>query len=88
MNAEDEEFNRIEREAVIRQKAILKQGVNMKVNEKAALENLVRVCEESLALIRQLIESQNAAYTAGYEDGMAAQAMVKGKLDYMTKEQP
>jgi len=87
MNAEDEEFNRIEREAVIRQKAILKQGVNMKVNEKAALENLVRVCEESLALIRQLIESQNAAYTAGYEDGMAAQSMVKGKLDYMTKEQ-
>ena len=58
----------------------------MKVNEKAALENLVRVCEESLALIRQLIESQATAYSAGYEDGMAAQKLVKGKLDYMTKE--
>jgi len=45
----------------------------MKVNKMAALENLVRVCEESLALIRQLIESQEMAYTAGYEDGLAAQ---------------
>jgi hypothetical protein len=43
----------------------------MKVNERAALENLVRVCEESLSLIRQLIESQDAAYTAGYQDGLA-----------------
>ena len=58
----------------------------MKVNERAALENLVRVCEESLSLIRQLIESQDAAYSAGYEDGMAAQKLVKGKLDYMTKD--
>jgi hypothetical protein len=45
----------------------------MKVNKMAALENLVRVCEESLSLIRQLIESQEMAYTAGYEDGLAAQ---------------
>jgi hypothetical protein len=52
----------------------------MKVNEKAALENLVRVCEESLALIRQLIESQDAAYTAGYEDGMAAQMRVHAAI--------
>jgi len=52
----------------------------MKVNEKAALENLVRVCEESLSLIRQLIESQAAAYTAGYEDGMAAQQAVQAAI--------
>ena len=52
----------------------------MKVNEKAALENLVRVCEESLSLIRQLIESQDAAYTAGYEDGMAAQQAVQAAI--------
>jgi hypothetical protein len=52
----------------------------MKVNERAALENLVRVCEESLSLIRQLIESQDAAYTAGYEDGMAAQAQVQAAI--------
>jgi hypothetical protein len=49
----------------------------MKVNEKAALENLVRVCEASLSLIRQLIESQDAAYVAGYEDGMVAQKQVQ-----------
>jgi hypothetical protein len=49
----------------------------MKVNEKAAMENLVRVCEESLSLIRQLIESQDIAYTAGYEDGLIAQAKIK-----------
>jgi hypothetical protein len=53
----------------------------MKVNEKAALENLVRVCEESLSLIRQLIESQDAAYTAGYEDGLIAQQRVKEAID-------
>jgi hypothetical protein len=53
----------------------------MKVNEKAALENLVRVCEESLSLIRQLIESQSKAYTAGYEDGMLAQQQVRETID-------
>jgi len=53
----------------------------MKVNEKAALENLVRVCEESLALIRQLIESQDAAYTAGYEDGLIAHQQVREAID-------
>jgi hypothetical protein len=52
----------------------------MKVNEKAALENLVRVCEESLSLIRQLIESQDAAYTAGYEDGIQAQKAVHAAI--------
>jgi hypothetical protein len=40
------------------------------------MENLVRVCEESLGLIRQLIESQEMAYTAGYEDGMDHQKKV------------
>jgi hypothetical protein len=48
----------------------------MIVNKEAAMENLVRVCEESLGLIRQLIESQEMAYTAGYEDGMLAQQKV------------
>jgi hypothetical protein len=48
----------------------------MIVNKEAALENLVRVCEESLGLIRQLIESQEMAYSSGYEDGMEAQKKV------------
>jgi len=53
----------------------------MKVNEKAALENLVRVCEESLSLIRQLIESQATAYSAGYEDGLIAHQQVRESID-------
>ena len=48
----------------------------MKVNEKAALENLVRVCEASLGLIRNLIESQDRAYAAGFEDGTEAQKRI------------
>jgi hypothetical protein len=49
----------------------------MIINKEAALENLLRVCEESLGLIRMLVESQEIAYTAGYEDGMLAQAKVQ-----------
>ena len=52
----------------------------MKVNETAALENLVRVCEESLLLIRKLIEHQQMAYTAGFEDGMEAQKSVQAAI--------
>jgi hypothetical protein len=48
----------------------------MKVNEKAALENLVRVCEASLGLIRTLIESQDQAYVRGFEDGMEARRRI------------
>ena len=49
----------------------------MIINKEAALENLLRVCEESLGLIRMLVESQEMAYTAGYEDGMLAQQKVQ-----------
>jgi len=52
----------------------------MIVNKEAALENLLSVCEESLGLIRQLIESQEMAYTAGYEDGMEAQKAVQAAI--------
>jgi hypothetical protein len=53
----------------------------MIINKEAALENLMRVCEESLGLIRQLIESQEMAYTAGYEDGMLAQQQIRETID-------
>jgi hypothetical protein len=53
----------------------------MIINKEAALENLMRVCEESLGLIRQLIESQEMAYTAGYEDGMLAQRQIRETID-------
>jgi hypothetical protein len=58
----------------------------MIVNKEAALENLVRVCEESLGLIRQLIESQEMAYTAGYEDGLIAYKKVKQAIDSSNDE--
>ena len=58
----------------------------MKVNEKAALENLVRVCEESMLLIRQLIEAQDSAYAAGYEDGLAAQQQIKETIKSASNE--
>jgi hypothetical protein len=48
----------------------------MKIGKEAAMENLVRVCEESLALIRHLIESQELAYATGYEDGMETQKRI------------
>jgi hypothetical protein len=53
----------------------------MIVNKEAAMENLVRVCEESLGLIRQLIESQEMAYTAGYEDGLQARQEIKEMIN-------
>ena len=53
----------------------------MIINKEAALENLMRVCEESLGLIRQLIESQEMAYTAGYEDGMLAQQQIRETIN-------
>jgi hypothetical protein len=45
-----------------------------------ALASLTKVCEESLALIKQLIDIDNATYAQGYEDGMAAQAKVQQTL--------
>ena len=45
-----------------------------------AVDSFTRVCEESLALIKQLIDVDNATYAQGYEDGMAAQAKVQQTL--------
>jgi hypothetical protein len=58
----------------------------MIVNKEAALENLMRVCEESLGLIRLLIEAQEIAYTAGYEDGMLAQQKVQQSIQEKASE--
>jgi len=56
----------------------------MIVNKEAALENLMRVCEESLGLIRLLIESQEVAYTTGYEDGLVAQTKIQQAIQEKT----
>jgi len=46
----------------------------MIIKRAIAVESLTKVCEESLSLIKQLIEADNEVYAKGYEDGMAAQA--------------
>ena len=52
----------------------------MIIKRAIAVESLTKVCEESLSLIKQLIEADNEVYAKGYEDGMAAQAQVQKTL--------
>jgi hypothetical protein len=52
----------------------------MIIKRDMALASLTKVCEESLALIKQLIDVDNATYAQGYEDGVAAQAKVQQTL--------
>ena len=52
----------------------------MIIKRAIAVESLTKVCEESLALIKQLIDADNETYGKGYEDGMAAQAKVQQTL--------
>jgi hypothetical protein len=52
----------------------------MIIKRNMAVDSLTRVCEESLALIKQLIDADNEVYAKGYEDGMAAQSEVQKTL--------
>jgi len=52
----------------------------MIIKRAIAVESLTRVCEESLSLIKQLIDADNEVYSKGYEDGMVAQAQVQKTL--------
>lgn len=52
----------------------------MIIKRNMAIDSLTKVCEESLALIKQLIDVDNATYAQGYEDGMAAQAKIQQTL--------
>lgn len=52
----------------------------MIIKRAIAVESLTKVCEESLNLIKQLIDADNEVYAKGYEDGMAAQAQVQKTL--------
>jgi len=52
----------------------------MIIKRAIAVESLTKVCEESLSLIKQLIDADNEVYAKGYEDGMAAQAQVQKTL--------
>jgi len=52
----------------------------MIIKRAIAVESLTKVCEESLNLIKQLIDADNEVYAKGYEDGMAAQSEVQKTL--------
>ena len=52
----------------------------MIIKRAIAVESLTKVCEESLGLIKQMIEADNEVYAKGYEDGMAAESEVQKTL--------
>jgi hypothetical protein len=57
----------------------------MIIKRNMAIDSLTRVCEESLTLIKQLIDADNETYGQGYADGMAAQAKVQQTLKPLAK---
>jgi hypothetical protein len=57
----------------------------MIIKRAIAVESLTKVCEESLNLIKQLTDADNAVYGKGYEDGIAAQAKVQQTLRPLVK---
>ena len=57
----------------------------MIIKRNMAVDSLTRVCEESLALIKQLIDADHAVYGKGFEDGVAAQAKVQQTLRPLAK---
>jgi hypothetical protein len=52
----------------------------MIIKRNMAVDSLTKVCEESLALIKQLIDADNEVYAKGFEDGMVAQSEVHKTL--------
>jgi len=52
----------------------------MIIKRAIAVESLTKVCEESLNLIKQLIDADNEVYGKGFEDGVAAQVKVQQTL--------
>jgi len=52
----------------------------MIIKRAIAVESLTKVCEESLSLIKQLIEADSEVYAKGFEDGMVAQSEVQKTL--------
>jgi hypothetical protein len=57
----------------------------MIIKRAIAVESLTKVCEESLSLIKQLIDADNEVYGKGFEDGMAAQAKIQQTLRPLVK---
>ena len=57
----------------------------MIIKRNMAVDSLTKVCEESLSLIKQLIDADNEVYGKGFEDGMAAQAKIQQTLRPLAK---
>jgi hypothetical protein len=57
----------------------------MIIKRNMAVDSLTKVCEESLTLIKQLIDADNEVYGKGFEDGMAAQAKIQQTLRPLVK---
>jgi hypothetical protein len=52
----------------------------MMIKRDMALDNLIKVCQETLQIIGDMVENDSVAYSRGYEDGMAAEAQVQKTL--------
>ena len=52
----------------------------MMIKRDMALDNLIKVCQETLQIIGDMVEADCVAYSRGYEDGMAAEAQVQKTL--------
>jgi len=52
----------------------------MMIKRDMALDNLIKVCQETLQIIGDMVEADSVAYSRGYEDGMAAEAQVQKTL--------
>ena len=50
------------------------------IKRDMALDNLIKVCKETLQIIGNMVENDSVAYSRGYEDGMAAEAQVQKTL--------
>jgi len=52
----------------------------MMIKRDMALDNLIKVCQETLQIIGDMVEADSVAYSRGYENGMAAEAQVQKTL--------
>jgi hypothetical protein len=52
----------------------------MMIKRDMALDNLIKVCQETLQIIGDMVEADSVAYSRGYEEGMAAESQVQKTL--------
>jgi hypothetical protein len=52
----------------------------MMIKRDMALDNLIKVCQETLQIIGDMVAADSVAYSRGYEEGMAAESQVQKTL--------